>query len=98
MKTIGVRALKNRLAEYLRDVRAGETILVTDRGEVIAEISVPGRQALDPRVPPGLAAMAQRGWLTLPTADQRYKIFPPQRPCRKGPSSRALLDEIRGER
>jgi prevent-host-death family protein len=96
MKTVGVRELRNRLSEYLRDVRAGETILVTDRGEVIAEISVPRRPALDPHVPPGLEAMAQRGWLTLPTAQQKYKIFPPQRPCRKGPSSRELLDEIRG--
>ena len=37
MKTVGVRELKNRLSEYLRRVRAGEGVLVTDRGEIIAE-------------------------------------------------------------
>jgi prevent-host-death family protein len=37
MKTVGVRELKNRLSEYLREVRAGETVLVSDRGEVIAD-------------------------------------------------------------
>lgn len=34
MKTVGIRELKNRLGEYLRLVRRGERILMTDRGEV----------------------------------------------------------------
>jgi Antitoxin Phd_YefM, type II toxin-antitoxin system len=34
MKTVGVRELKNHFSEYLRRVRLGESILVTDRGEV----------------------------------------------------------------
>jgi prevent-host-death family protein len=43
MKSVGVRELKNRLSEYLRDVRAGERVLVTDRGEVVAELAPPGQ-------------------------------------------------------
>jgi len=47
--------LKNRLSEYVRDVCSGETVLVTDRGEVVAELIPPGqghsRQAsLDHRI------------------------------------------------
>ena len=42
MKTVGVRELKNRLSEYLRRARAGEGVLVTARGEVVAEIGPPG--------------------------------------------------------
>lgn len=38
MITVGIRDLKNRLSEYLRLVRAGEDVLVTDRGEVVAEL------------------------------------------------------------
>lgn len=38
MRTVGVRRLKARLSEYLRAVRSGETLLVTDRDEVIAEL------------------------------------------------------------
>ena len=38
MKAIGVKKLKAHLSEYLRLVRAGETVLVTDRDEVIAEL------------------------------------------------------------
>ncbi len=41
LKTVGIRELKNRLSEYLREVRLGTTILVTDRGTAIAEIREP---------------------------------------------------------
>jgi prevent-host-death family protein len=44
MQTIGIKVLKNKLSEYLREVAAGETVLVTDRGRVVAEI-VPPRSA-----------------------------------------------------
>jgi len=48
MKAVGTKVLKDNLSKYLRMVREGETILVTDRDEVIAEIHrpthhVPGR-------------------------------------------------------
>ncbi len=48
MKAVGVKKLMAKLSEYLRAVRAGETLLVTDGDEVIAEIRpVSGR--LPPR-------------------------------------------------
>lgn len=44
MKVVGVKRLKARLSEYVRLVKAGETILVTDRDEVVAEIRPARRQ------------------------------------------------------
>jgi len=41
MKVVGTKVLKDNLSKYLRMVREGETILVTDRDEVIAEIHRP---------------------------------------------------------
>lgn len=38
MKTIGLRALKSSLSDTLEQVGAGESVLVTDRGRVIARI------------------------------------------------------------
>ena len=35
---VGARELKTRLGTYLRRVREGRTILVTDRGEPVAEL------------------------------------------------------------
>ncbi len=46
MKAVGVKKLKTHLSEYLRLVRAGETVLVTDRDEVIAELRPATRQPL----------------------------------------------------
>ena len=42
MQTVGIKALKNNLSEYIRAAEAGETVQVTDRGRVVAEI-VPAR-------------------------------------------------------
>ena len=37
-KKVGARELKTRLGTYLRQVREGTTIIVTERGEPIAEL------------------------------------------------------------
>jgi len=37
-KTVGSRELKTRLGTYLRDVQAGATLVVTDRGRPVAEL------------------------------------------------------------
>jgi antitoxin (DNA-binding transcriptional repressor) of toxin-antitoxin stability system len=47
MKTVGRRELKDHLSEYLPRVLLGESVLVTDRSEVIAEFSPPNRGATD---------------------------------------------------
>ncbi|HZJ51709.1 MAG TPA: type II toxin-antitoxin system prevent-host-death family antitoxin [Actinomycetota bacterium] len=38
MVEVGVREFRNSLSRYLRRVRAGETIVVTDRGKPVARI------------------------------------------------------------
>ncbi len=39
MLAVGVRELKNRLSQYLKRVRTGERVLVTERGRPVAVIS-----------------------------------------------------------
>jgi prevent-host-death family protein len=39
MASVAVRELKNRLSEYLRKVKAGERLVVTERGKPVAVIS-----------------------------------------------------------
>ena len=93
---VGLRELKNRLSEYVRLVRAGAHIQVTDRGQVVAELMPPtppgGR---DPAA--GLAALERRGLLRPPTAEgrARYRCLPRLVPT--GTAER-LLDADRGER
>jgi prevent-host-death family protein len=98
VKTVGVRELKNRLSEYIRQVRSGEGVLVTDRGEVVAELTSPGHASSDTSVPPGLVALARRGLVTLgvPRDDRAYPPLPRTR--RRKRTAAQLLDEERGER
>jgi antitoxin (DNA-binding transcriptional repressor) of toxin-antitoxin stability system len=41
MRVVGIKQLKARLSEYLREVRRGEVFLVTDRDRVVAELRPP---------------------------------------------------------
>ena len=53
---VSIRELKSRLSQYLRLTKAGESVMITDRGLPIARI-VPIGRGLDER----LAAMQQAG-------------------------------------
>lgn len=55
---VGTRELKSRLSEYLRRVKAGQTVVVTERGKVIGQI-VPVAPTLEER----LRALADAGFL-----------------------------------
>lgn len=98
MKVVGIRELKNHFSEYLRRVRLGESVLVTDRGEVVAEFSPPSRGATDTSLPAGLLALAKRGLVTLggPRAGHGYQPLP--RAHRGRRTAAQLLDEERGPR
>jgi len=64
---VGLKVLKNKLSEYVRLAARGETVLVTDRDRVVAEI-VPPREGRSPRVADALLAEAMRkGWISAPT-------------------------------
>lgn len=44
MQAVNIKELKSRLSAYLRQVRAGETFLVTDRNQVVARLGPVGLQ------------------------------------------------------
>ena len=96
MKAVGIKALKAKLSEYIRLAKAGETILVTERDEVVAELRPARRQPLSPgSLAESLASLADRGEVTLASEQigdwEGFKtaILP------EGISSEAVLDELR---
>lgn len=98
MKVVGLRELKNRLSEYVRQVRGGEVVLVTDRGVVVAELKPPGEiRPPQADVLSGLVELAKQGALSLgsPNDAASYPPLPPRLPSRV---ARDLLDEERGAR
>ena len=86
--------LNSRLSEYVRLAAAGETILVTDRDHVVAEIGPP-RETRNPVLADAMLADAVRnGWLT-PPALPLSEI--PERPAPVMPL-RELLSELDSDR
>ncbi len=65
MRSVGVKVLKNRLSEYIRLVEGGETVLVTHRDRVVAEI-VPPREGRSLRIEDVELAEAVRSGLVSP--------------------------------
>ena len=98
MKTVGIRELKDRLSEYLRHVRGGESVLVTDRGEVVAEITSPGHGPAGGDVSAALLALAKRNLATL-GAKGNASVYPAlTRKRKRGVTAAQLLEEERGSR
>jgi prevent-host-death family protein len=64
MRTVGLKILKNKLGEYVRLVAAGETVVVTDRNRVVAELVPPSPGLKKAMSNPLLARGVREGWLT----------------------------------
>jgi antitoxin (DNA-binding transcriptional repressor) of toxin-antitoxin stability system len=94
LKTVGVRELKNRLSEYLREVRLGTTILVTDRGTAIAEIREPSMGGVPLADNSLLQAWIDQGKVRGPLAARRQVSLSSLR--LPDGASQALLDKERG--
>jgi len=93
VRAVGLKTLKNKLSEYVRLAAGGETILVTDRDRVVAEL-VPPREGRSPLLADSMLAEAVRkGWITpslLPGG-----TVPPRKPVT---SIRELLKELEKDR
>jgi antitoxin (DNA-binding transcriptional repressor) of toxin-antitoxin stability system len=64
MKTVGLKVLKNKLSEYVRLAAGGETVLVTDRDRVVAELNPPQHAHKDFKEESVIARGIREGWIT----------------------------------
>jgi antitoxin (DNA-binding transcriptional repressor) of toxin-antitoxin stability system len=78
MRSVGLKVLKNKLSEYVRLASKGETVLVTDRDRIVAEL-VPPQGARAPSVGDALLADAIRQGLVTPPV-QSGSGPPPRKP------------------
>jgi prevent-host-death family protein len=85
---VGVRELKAQFSKFMRQVKAGRSIIITERGGAVGRL-VPNAQSLDEK----LVAMVKSG-----RADWNGKRLKPVKPVtrvKKGHSVAALLVEDR---
>lgn len=99
MKAVGIKQLKARLSEYLRLVKAGETILVTERDEVVAEVRPAHRQPI-PReaLEEVLDDLAAAGRVTRASHRKQRWTWHVKGLGLPAGTAQATLDEIRGDR
>ncbi len=96
MRAVGLKVLKNKLSEYVRLVAGGETVLITDRDRVVAEIVPPrtGRAAM--LTDAMLAEAVREGWISAPALPQRDP--PPRKPAMRFADLMADLERDREDR
>ena len=84
---VGIRELKANLSHYVRLARRGERVIVTDRGEEVAEL-----RAVTP-VHPGLKGLIDSGMVKW--SGGKPSSFPRRHTLRGEPLSETILRERR---
>lgn len=96
MRAVGIKALKNRLSEYVRVAADGETVLVTDRDRVVAELGPPQPGRAVEVSDALLAEVVRRGWLRPPITPS--EPLPARKPVAPLADLLQELDDDRGDR
>jgi antitoxin (DNA-binding transcriptional repressor) of toxin-antitoxin stability system len=91
MRRVGLKILKNKLSEYVRLAAAGETVVITDRDRVVAEIVPPRQQTHESFVERGV----REGWLR--PAKRGADWPPPGKPV-KGLTFEKLMADLERDR
>jgi antitoxin (DNA-binding transcriptional repressor) of toxin-antitoxin stability system len=96
MRSVGIKVLKNKLSEYVRLAASGETVLVTDRDRVVAEL-VPPRAGPDVSVADAnWADLIRRGIVT--PAARKGQPLPKRKPVMTHEELMKELDRDREDR
>lgn len=96
VRAVGLKVLKNKLSEYVRMAAAGETVLVTDRDRVVAELGPPQRGRSPLAADALLAEAVRNGWVTSPQIVREGP--PPRRPVGRLETILRELEADRAER
>lgn len=97
MKAVAIAELENHLTDYVLRMEAGDGVLLTAQGRVLAELRKPAEAASPVERYPGLVKLAQQGQLRLGLPNDP-SLYPPRPVRRPAGTAVRLLDEERGER
>jgi prevent-host-death family protein len=91
MELVGIREMRQNLSRYAQRARHGESFLITDRGQEVAQLTpAPGRASAIDRLVAERGAMRGQGNLLDVLEELPVPIA--------GPPSSEVLDELRSER
>jgi len=96
MSTVGLREFKNKFSKYVARARGGESVSITDRGHIVAELSPPKRFSPTGEPMTTLDDLRRKG--VLYGAGRNAAALYPAMPRVLKRSVSTLLDEERGSR
>lgn len=97
MHSVGLKTLKDKLSEYVRAAAAGETVLVTDRGVVVAELVPPRVDADASPIEQRMGDLMRQGLLAPAKVTPQTRL-PRRKPVAKLAEVLRELDFSRAER
>ncbi len=95
MQNVGIRDLKSRLTHYLRLVKEGGRLVVTDRRKPIALIRPLDGTEAEATVEERLAILAKQGKIRLPLKKGRFDLKTPPIKVKGKPLSRIIIEDRR---
>ncbi len=90
MKRVGIRELRLKLSSYLKEVKKGEHVVVTERGQIIARL-IPARQENE-ETKKKLLKMAADGLVLLPQQWSKPSGVPKRKKVKGAPFAEAVLE------
>ncbi len=82
--TVGVRELKSQLSKYLRQVKAGRTVVITEHGKVVAHLG-PASQSVEEK----MKAMVKAGLV-----EWSGKRLPPMKPVARVRGNKTVAEML----
>ena len=98
MKAVGIKELKARLSEFVRLVKSGETVLVTERDEVVAELRPARRPRPRDDIEDVLEDLAASGDITRSALPKKNWTWKARGLGLPSDTARDILDETRADR
>jgi prevent-host-death family protein len=94
-KTIGIREMKAHLSGYLKDVKRGEELLISERGKAIARIVPVGAPAEEGKLHSALVKLALSGAIILPPSYKPPRLPKVRKKVKGTPFSQAIIEDRR---
>jgi prevent-host-death family protein len=94
-KAVGIRELKTHLSRYVREVKDGEEILVSERGRIIARLAPVEPQSETARLQNLLLKLSAEGQIILPTVLKKMARPKRRKKVKGAPFSDAVLEDRR---
>ena len=95
MQSVGIRDLKSRLTHYLRLIKGGERLVVTERGKPVALIRPLDGTEAKATVEERLAVLAKQGKIRLPLKKGCFDLKTPPIKVKGKPLSRIIIEDRR---